>query len=312
VARATRSGTRADAVVLAGCVVLSLLVTILPAPLRQSVAGAVRETFVGPLIRLQAQFERARGAFIERDLSAARLDSLVLRNADLTDMVRENDRLRALLGLGARVRSAFVPAEALHRPEMGEAHTVIVTAGHEDGVVERSAVVAPEGLVGTVIGTEASTSTAMLWTHPDFRVSAMSADGSAFGIIGPHLADAPARFLLELRGIPFRDSLPAGMAVVSSGLGSVFPRGIPIGTVLEELETGEGWSRTYLVRPMVMPADVTIVMVLLPMTERNDLSAVWSSPASADSARQAIRRGADSLAAPAGGPPVTPGSRPPP
>ena len=26
-------------------------------------------------------------------------------------------------------------------------------------------------------------SLAILWTHPDFRVSAMSADGSAFGIV---------------------------------------------------------------------------------------------------------------------------------
>lgn len=294
-ARATRSGTRVDAAVLAGCVLLSLLATVLPPAVRERVAGAVRETLVGPLIRVQAQFERARGAFVARDISAARLDSLALRNAELGDMARENAQLRALIGLGARLRSGFVPAEALHRPEMGEAHTVIVTAGSDDGVVERSAIVAPEGLVGTVIAASPRTSTAMLWTHPDFRVSAMSADGAAFGIVAPHAADASARFLLELQGVAYRDSIRLGTAVVSSGLGSVFPRGIPIGTVVGELDTGTGWTRTYLVRPAVMPADVTVVMALLPAATPPDLSPVWRVAASADSARLAVQRAADSL-----------------
>ena len=292
-ARATRSGTRVDKVVLAACLVASLLALVLPASARQSVAGDIREAFVGPLIALQVQAERARGAFVARDISAARLDSLVLRNAELRDMELENVRLRALLGLGARLRTGFVAAEALHRPELGDAHTVLVTAGARAGVVERSAVVAPEGLIGTVIGVEQESSIALLWTHPEFRVSAMSADGRVFGIIGPHLGRGAGRFLLELQGVAFRDSLAAGTEIRSSGLGSVFPRGIPIGTVVSDITTPGGYARTYLVRPVVMPADVTVVMVLLPATA--NLESAWKAPA-ADSLQRAIGRAADSLA----------------
>lgn len=295
-ARATRSGTRADSAILAGCVAVSLLATVLPAGVRETIAAAVRETAIGPLVNLRARVERVRGAIIEQEHSAARLDSLVLRNAELQDMGRENERLRALIGLGARLRTAFVPAEALHRPELGDAHTVVVTAGEREGVVVRSAVVAPEGLVGTVIDVSPGTSTAILWTHPEFRVSAMSVDGGAFGIVAPHLSDEPGRFLLELQGVAYRDSLLPGTEIRSSGLGSVFPRGIPIGTVLSELEIGEGWTRTYLVRPIVMPADVRVVMVLLP-TERQDLATIWSSPSSAEAARLALPGVSDSLAA---------------
>jgi len=298
VARATGSGTRADAAVLAACVVVSFFATVLPSGLRETLAGTVRETFVGPLIGLQAQFARARGAFVERDIIAARLDSLVLQNAELQDMGRENARLRALVGLGARLGTRFVPAEAVRGPELGDATTMVVTVGSDVGVVERSAVVAPEGLIGIVIGVSSGTANVILWTHPDFRVSAMTADGSAFGIIAPHLGDGSERFLLELRGVAFRDSLAPGTAVVSSGLGSVFPRGIPIGTVLGQLETGEGWSRTYLVRPAVLPADVSVVMVLLPVENGGDVSPVWRAGVNVDSARQAIRRAADSLAPP--------------
>ena len=259
---------------------------------RQAFAGPIRETFIGPLIALQVQAERARGAFVSRDITAARLDSLALRNAELREMELDNERLRALIGLGSRLRTGFVAAEALHRPEYGDAHTVIVTAGARAGVVPRSAVVAPEGLIGYVVSVEQETSVALLWTHQDFGVSAISADGRVFGIIKPHQGDDVERFLLELRGVAFRDSLPAGTEIRSSGLGSVFPRGIPIGTVVRDVTTPGSYSRTYLVRPMVMPADVSVVMVLLPSA--GSVENAWRAPA-ADSLRRAITSAADSL-----------------
>jgi rod shape-determining protein MreC len=292
VARATRSGTRVDTVVLATCLVASLLARVLPMETRQALAGPIRETFIGPLISLQVQAERARGAFVSRDITAARLDSLALRNAELREMELDNERLRALLGLGSRLRTGFVAAEALHRPEYGDAHTVIVTAGARAGVVPRSAVVAPEGLIGYVVSVEQETSVALLWTHQDFGVSAISADGRVFGIIKPHQGDNVERFLLELRGVAFRDSLAAGTEIRSSGLGSVFPRGIPIGTVVRDITTPGSYSRTYLVRPMVMPADVSVVMVLLPSA--GSVENAWRAPA-ADSLRRAINSAGDSL-----------------
>jgi len=293
VARATRSSARVDTVLLAACIVASLLCLVLPTGTRQTFADNIRQTFIAPLISLQVQAERARGAFIVRDITAARLDSLILKNADLRDMELENGQLRALLGLGARLRNGFVAAEALHRPEMGEAQTVVITAGTRAGVVERSAVVAPEGLIGKVIGTGDNTSTAILWTHPDFAVSAMSANGNVFGIIKPHVGADVERFMLELRGVAFRDSLLPGIEIRSSGLGTVFPRGIPIGTVVKDITTPGAYSRTYLVRPMVMPADVTVVMVLLPTS--GNVESVWKAP-SADSMRKAIGNSSDSLA----------------
>jgi rod shape-determining protein MreC len=292
VARATRSGTRFDTVILAACLGASLIATFLPAGTRENVAGSIRDTFVGPLIALQVQAERARGAFVLRDITAERLDSLVLRNAELRDMEQENTRLRELIGLGARLPTPFVAAEALHRPEHGVAHAVVVTAGSRAGVVERSAVVAPEGLIGTVVSVEEETSTALLWTHPDFGVSAVSADGKVFGIIKPHFGDDADRFLLELRNVAFRDSLKAGTEIRSSGLGTVFPRGIPIGIVVSEITTPGAYARTYLIKPAVLPSDVSAVMVLLP-TNAN-IESAWKS-AGADSLRRAIDRAADSL-----------------
>ena len=92
-------------------------------------------------------------------------------------------------------------------------------------------------------------SIAIVWAHPDFRVSAMAVDGGAFGIVGAHLGGEPERYLLEMRGVPMRSTLKPGTLIVSSGLGGTFPRGIPVGTVIAEMKTSELWARTYLLRP---------------------------------------------------------------
>ncbi|HSA56132.1 MAG TPA: rod shape-determining protein MreC [Gemmatimonadaceae bacterium] len=296
-ARAVRSGSRADTAILVACAALSLLLTFLPTGLRETMAAALRQTVLAPVIALQARVERTRIAFLTRDATTARIDSLVLRVAALESLESENVRLRRLLGLARSLRWGFVPAEALRGRGLGDEHSIIITAGASSGIVaDSSGVIAPAGLVGRIATVDPNTSTAILWTHPNFRVSAIAGDGTVFGIVAPHQGDEADRYLLELRGVAYRDTLAPGTPVRSSGMGGVFPRGILIGTVLGELEGAQGWSRTYLVRPAVVPSDVSEVMVLLPSRVSTDLASVWASPR-ADSAAAAVVRAGDSLAA---------------
>jgi len=287
-ARAVRSGSRADSALLAACALLSLLATVLPVPIREAIASSLRRTVVAPLLMLQQRAERVRSAFASRDADASRLDSLVLRNNELGEMAAENERLRGLLSLGRHLRWGFVPAQALHGQGIGDEHSLTLTVGEAAGVRVRSAVVAHDGLIGQVTAVDPRTSTVIIWSHPDFRASAMAVDGSAFGIVRPHLGEEPERSLLELRGVAFRDALKPGTRITTSGLGGVFPRGIPVGVVLGEVKTSEAWSRTYLVRPAVRPPDVTDVMILSPQRVSTPLDSVWTSPTTAEGAVQRV------------------------
>ncbi|NIU05069.1 MAG: rod shape-determining protein MreC, partial [Gammaproteobacteria bacterium] len=60
-----------------------------------------------------------------------------------------------------------------------------------------------------------------------------------FGIIRPLPGLPPA---MELYGTPYQASLEPGTEVVTSGVGGVFPRGIPIGRVQELVGTEAGWA----------------------------------------------------------------------
>jgi rod shape-determining protein MreC len=296
VARLGRSNNRLDSTVLAVCAVLSLIALVLPAQVREPIAGGLRRGVLAPMLLLQQRAEESRRALTMRDAVVSKRDSAAWRAMGVESLQTENTRLRDLLGLGSRLKWGFVPAEALHGSGVRDEFGVTLSAGSRAGVQKLSPVVGPEGLVGVVDNVDPMISHAMLWTHPDFRVSAMSEDASAFGIVQAHLSTGAGRYLMELRGVPFRTSIKAGTMIVSSGLGGVYPRGIPIGRVLGETKTSESWARTYLIRPAVFPADVYAVMILRPDRASAGVDNVWAVGTIADSSVRKIVGAGDSLA----------------
>jgi rod shape-determining protein MreC len=296
-ARTSRTGTRTDLALLGVALVVAVAALILPSAVRGTVQGSLRSTVVAPLVAAQAWASRGREAIGDHGRLVGTVDSLALGVQAAAPLKAENERLRSLLGLGQRLEWGFVATELMHPPRGGDEHTVLLAAGSVAGVRPFSPLVVPEGLVGMVTTVDASSSTAILWTHPDFRASATTPDGLAFGIVAAHLGGGADRFLLEMRGVPFRSELKPGTLIVSSGLGNVFPRGIPIGVVLRETKTIEGWARTYLIRPIVSPDAASAAMVLLPPRAAAGVTGAWSSAAASEGSQKSIAAAGDSVLA---------------
>lgn len=258
---AERYGSRADTAVFAACLVLALVALALPDALRGPIAGGLRRTILLPIVAVE------RGAVASREerqnvlTLRAQRDSLALAAALLPGLRSENAQLRALLRLGSRLSYGYVGAEVLHQTGLADGLTLLLSAGRRDGVAPLEAVIAPAGLVGTVLTVDRHVSVALAWTHPDFRVSAMVEGGRIFGIVAARRGETVGE-VMELRGVAYRETLPVGTPVVTSGLGGVFPRGIPIGTVQGVLSETSGWERTYLLKPAVHPAQISHVMIL--------------------------------------------------
>ena len=258
---ADRYATRGDTAVFIVCLALSLVSMSLPQSLREGIAAALRDTVLLPLLELQDQSEQLRTSRTRFEAVLAERDSASLAAAFLPELRAENDRLRALLGLGQRLGTGFVPAEVLHQSSPVDPLTLLVSAGRKAGVTPLAAVVSPAGLLGVVRVVNSETSEVVTWAHPEFRASAMAADGSVFGIVAPYSSEGPDVWLLELRGVPYRETVPTGTVIVTSGLGGVLPRGIPIGTITGVARETE-WERIYLVLPAIHPAAASHVLIL--------------------------------------------------
>lgn len=295
-ARSGRSNTRIDLIILAVCAMLAMITRVLPAALRTPMASGMRRTVLAPLVMLQERAELSRRALLLSGPTTQTRDSVTMRALTVASLEAENDRLREVIGLGSRLKWGFAPAEALHGRSVRDVTTLTLTAGSNAGVARMSPVVSAEGLVGVVENVDPTMSQALFWTHPDFRVSAMTEDASAFGIVQAHAPSSGSGYMMELRGVPFRTNLTAGALVVSSGMGGVWPRGIPIGHIVQEIKTSEAWARTYLVRPAVFPADVTSVMILKPERGAKGLDNVWATTPGIAAATARIVGAGDSLA----------------
>jgi rod shape-determining protein MreC len=294
--RATRQDARVDVAAGAACAVAALVCMALPSTTRDAFAGFLRGSLMAPLVALQERAEVGRRTFTGHDASVTIADSVALRSLRLEGVEQENARLRSLLGLSGSLKWGFVPAEALKGRTVGDETTLTLSVGARSGVEPLSAVVSDEGLVGVVERVDATMSSAIVWQHPEFRVSGISTSGDAYGIVQAVRESGADRFFLEMRGVLLRAQLKPGALIVTSGLGGVFPRGIPIGTVVGELKTPDQWARAYLLKPAVPLANVGTVLVLKPERSRAGVENVWASAAGADSAARRIVSVIDSIA----------------
>jgi rod shape-determining protein MreC len=293
-----RRYTRRDTVLFALCLGLSIVSLFSPAGWGYGVADTLRQTVLAPLVWLQARAEEGRTSRVRFRLVTAERDSAAYLAQFLPSLRAENERLRQLLRLSHRLSTTYVAAEVLHQPQATDGRTLLLSVGSRQGIAPFNPVVAPEGLLGVVLNVSPRSSIAMSWAHPEFRVSAFTIGGNALGVVAPSSEGRNAEGSLELRGVPYRDSVPLGTLVLSSGLGGVFPKGIPVGTVTGTVREEAGWERVYRLRPAANPGSATHVLILT-----GPRSADLASAFPSDSLLEAMRldslariRRADSLA----------------
>ncbi len=305
-----RSYTRRDTVMFLACLGLSLVGLFSPSKWGEGISDSLRDTVLAPLVWLQARAEEGRTSRARLKAITIQRDSAAFLAQGIPSLVAENERLRQLLTLRRRIPTPYVAGEVLHQAIATDGKTLLLDVGRSDLVSEFDPVVSPEGLIGMVLTSAERSSIVMTWAHPEFRVSAYTVGGNASGVVAPSLSSMGGEGALEFRGVPYRDSVPAGTLVLSSGLGGVYPKGIPVGTVTGVVREQAGWERVYRLLPAANPGGVAHVLVLVSSAGRNMERAFPSDSAieamrldsiarirAADSLEAARARRADSLAA---------------
>src|SRR5438067_1543621 len=185
---------------------------------------------------------------LERDNGSLRVEnrSLKATNQALRDVEHEVNRLRHALNYRERSVFKLVPAEVIARDSSTWWRTVTINRGKEDGLEGDMPVVTDEGLVGKTTTVSNNISVVLLVTDENCKVAASVEGSREQGIVSGERVAAGITPLLNLNFLSKQADLKPGQKTFTSGVGGVFPSGIPIGLV-----------KTFRVRELDGQAQVT-------------------------------------------------------
>jgi rod shape-determining protein MreC len=176
---------------------------------------------------------------------------------------RENERFRDLYGWERQQPWKLKLARVITRDPANWWRTVEIDQGSHDGLAPDMPVLTQDGLIGRISSVGLTRSQVVLIGDPNCRVSALVEDAaqdtgilSASGPLDSSLAD--------LTYLSSSANLKSGQQVVTSGIGGVFPRGIPLGQIVDSQQVEFGLYSEARVKLNVNLGALEEVWVLVP------------------------------------------------
>ena len=182
----------------------------------------------------------------------------------------ENVRLRRLLVLRDRLPLATVAGEVIGREAGGWVRSLTVNRGRGDGIAQQTPVIVPDGLVGRVAQVHRGAAVIQLLNDPASTVGALVQRTRTAGLVEGD-AGGTVRFKFMARD---GASVAPGDLVVTSGLGTLFPKGLPVGRVVKVEDKGSALFHFAVLAPAVDFSRVEEVLLVTGQTSR-DLAALF-------------------------------------
>jgi len=189
-------------------------------------------------------------------------EQLKTRQLQAAATARENDQLRALFDWKKQVPWQLELAQVVMRDPANWWRTVQIDRGTRDGLRENLPVLTSDGLVGRISSVRLASAQVVLIGDPNCRVSALVENATHdIGVLNASGPLDPS--LVELSYLTSGANLQAGQNVVTSGLGGIFPKGIPIGKVVDSQSIEFGLATEARVKLNANPGALEQVWVLM-------------------------------------------------
>ena len=177
------------------------------------------------------------------------------------ELREENRRLGELLGYKTVHDRSFdlVTARVIGRDTDNWNRSLILDQGSLAGLTCDMAVIAPVGMVGRIVAITPHTAEVLLLIDRESAVGVQVSETRFF----PGLVSGTGRDdLLELSRMAYDAEVEEGQTVITSGYGSIFPKGLVVGTVVSvEADAGRLSKKAYI-RPAVDFRRLEEVMVI--------------------------------------------------
>jgi rod shape-determining protein MreC len=200
---------------------------------------------ISPFLKSGSSLERRYTAFreglktleqLEAEVKQLRISNqqLSATTQTLRGLEAENNRLRNALGYRERATFQLMPARIIARDASTWYNTVTIDRGSAELIEPDMPVLTEEGLVGKTTSTISEHScVVILMSDENCKVAANVEGTREQGIVRGERSSSGVMPEISLNFLSKQAGLQSGQRVLTSGVGGVFPAGIPIGVVRE-------------------------------------------------------------------------------
>ncbi|OGP97794.1 MAG: rod shape-determining protein MreC [Deltaproteobacteria bacterium RBG_19FT_COMBO_46_9] len=186
------------------------------------------------------------------------LDSLKIENYLYQEMLAANQRLQQLLQFRNMSDQPVIAAQVIGRDPTGWFQSVIIDKGKNSGIKLNMPVVNAEGVVGKLVSVSNNYSKVLLIIDQNSSVDCIIQRSRDDGIL-KGLSSGVCKLDYVLKS----SDVHVGDVVVTSGLGGIFPKGIPVGEVTDVEDPPGELFKDVRIRPAVDFSKLEELLIIL-------------------------------------------------
>ena len=205
--------------------VLGILIHASSTAVRESIVDKALSTVFYPVQLLMASVNDFRSLQAENDHLKAENARLRQETYHASEGLQELARLHTLVRFDDKWNFPIVTSRVVGHNPGRFLTTLVINRGTHHGVKENMPVMSMNGLVGKITKASLTHSRVQLLVDPNLKLSVLERRTRVVGFlesVDGHLLSAM---------IPSHAGVAEGDPLITSGLGGIFPKGIPVGTV---------------------------------------------------------------------------------
>jgi rod shape-determining protein MreC len=156
-----------------------------------------------------------------------KLDTALIDNQKLSELERENKRLKRILNFMEQKPNTMIAAKVTGEDLKNWFRCIIIDKGKESGLKVRMPVVTPKGVVGQAVEVNQWHSKVMVINDTNSSIDVNVEGKNTRGLL-----EGTGQNTLKLKYVVKNDDIEIGDKLATSGKDGIFPKGIPVGIVI--------------------------------------------------------------------------------
>ena len=189
--------------------------------------------------------------------------TLQSKSVDYDELVAENERLRKLLDFRTSHPQYKTLAGSVISRDYGTwSNTMIIDVGSGEGVAKDMPVITPNGVVGFISDVYPHSARVQLLTDPRTSIGAIvQRPESRVSSVVRGTGNVPTE--PQFVNIAKDADILEGDTLVTSGFGAIYPKGLPLGTIVSIHQNDNDFVKYAVIRPSVDFSKLEEVLVIL-------------------------------------------------